>query len=97
MPFAGQILFNALFKHVLDSKLNGIELTALKYTPFDPVSKYLKLGFRCSGGDNWTEDMKINMEGIKTAISKQSSSITSTFVQKQKNVDLAELVKLQEY
>ena len=78
VPFAGQILFNEFFKRVLDSSVDAVELLALKYSPFSPISKYLKLGFKQLGGTDGLETMRISRQGIQTAIQKQDEFISYT-------------------
>ncbi len=91
---AGQILLNYLFQTVLDTNNNGIDLLALKYTPFNPISVYSKLGFWFDGGDNYTEDMSIGREGIKNALKKQKEFLDVTPIKKTKNINLGNVINL---
>ena len=94
VPCAGQILLNYLFKTVLKSNGEKIELSALKYTPFSPISVYSKLGFKFKGGDAYTEDMSINREGIRQAFEKQQEFLELTLLKNQENVDLGNVINL---
>ena len=95
VPYAGQILFNELFQRFIPEKdVTKIEMQALRNSPFDPISKYLKLGFWQCGGDNFSEVMKINKEKASAALKKQSEYLTSTPLSNQANVDLNKVIDL---
>lgn len=88
VPFAGQVLFNEFFRRVLDSCVDKIELKAVKNAPFSPKSKYLKLGFVSTGGNDFAETMKIYRNGIVAACEKQDEFICYEPELRQQNVNL---------
>ena len=94
VPCASQILLNQLFKTVINSNRQGIDLSALKYAPFSPISVYSGLGFKFRGGDNWTEDMAIGREGILDALYGQKKFLDVKPVENQKNIDLGNVIDL---
>lgn len=81
VPFAGQILFNEFFKRLLDSIADKIELNALIDSPFSPISKYKKLGFKSMGGNGFVEHMKIVRNDIQDVVEKQDEFINYTKVE----------------
>ena len=95
VPYAGQILFNELFQRFLPEKdVTKIEMQALRNSPFNPISKYLKLGFWQCGGDNYSEGMKINKAKALNTLNKQSEYLTSTPLANQTNTDLCKVIDL---
>ena len=94
VPFAGQIIFNEFFNRFLNSDKKNIELYAIKKSYFDPVSKYLGLGFRMMGGDNNYEKMVINKERAKQTLLKQKEFIGYTPIKTSENIDLNEHINL---
>jgi len=96
VPCAGQILFNELFRRFIISDSQKIELNASRYSPFDPVSKYLKLGFSMLGGDNYSEVMRIRKENVLNTLEKQKQFINVTPLYPTKEVDLSKIILLNE-
>jgi len=94
VPCAGQILLNQLFRTVLNSCRQGIDLSALREAPFSPITVYSKLGFKFRGGDNWTEEMGIGRLGIKNALEKQKEFLEVTPLKNQENTDLFKVIDL---
>lgn len=88
VPFAGKSLFMELFKKFLDSKALFIELNALRYGPFDPVGKYLKLGFKPYGGDNYQEIMRMNRETAQKSFQRLEQDIKFETIDSSQNVNL---------
>ena len=88
VPFAGQILMNEFFRRLLDSCVDKIELKALRNSPFSPISKYLKLGLKPTGGNDYTETMKMYRDGIVEACNKQDEFLCYEPILNQKNVNL---------
>ena len=88
VPAAGQILFNELFQRFVNSDKKNIELSAIRYAPFSPISTYLKLGFGMNGGGDFCEDMKINKDRALKTLVKQNNFITYTKNKEGKNIDL---------
>lgn len=88
VPCGGQILFNELFKRFIKSDAGKIKLQALKESPFDPIMKYLKMGFKMLGGDNYSEAMHLNRVNALETYRKQSEYIFSEPLINQKDIDL---------
>ena len=68
---AGKVLFAELFNSFVKSNNTLIELEALRNAPFDPISKYMELGFRFCGGSNYQETPWLNLP-IKMRINKDN-------------------------
>lgn len=88
LPFAGQVLINELFRRFIDTKNNIIELTALRYSPFSPISKYMQLGFKMYGGTGFSEVMKINRENVEKTLFAQKTLFAAEKLKNQKSVNL---------
>ena len=88
VPFAGQILFNEVFKRVLDSCTDMVELKALRYSPFSPISKYLKLGMKPMGGTDYYEKMRLERNEILSAVNKQEQFFTVTEINDRRDIPL---------
>ena len=67
-PFGAQTLITQMFKNFLDTNASLIEIYAIRYGSI--VSKYLKIGFCCAGGDDYSETMNITRERAKTSLEK---------------------------
>ena len=61
-PYGAQILFAQMFRNFLETSANIIELTATRFG--NAITKYLALGFKPCGGDNYTEIMRITRERV---------------------------------
>ena len=88
VPFAGKALFTELFRRFVESKQALINLVALRYAPFDPVGKYLKLGFMAFGGNNYTEIMRINQGRASKTLETLKQHVSLEPIKDAKNVDL---------
>ena len=85
---AGKTLFTELFNILLsDQKRKSIELEALKYAPFSPITKYRELGFYSIGGSNFQESMKITDIGAIKTLMKFKDKILRQQIKKEINVD----------
>ena len=93
VPFAGQILFNEVFKRLLDSCIDVIELKALRSSPFSPITKYSKLGFKPLGGTDYYERMKIYRSEIESAINMQEKFFTAEQEFSKRNIILDKFCK----
>ena len=91
----GQILMNELLKRFVEGNTQKIELQALRNSPFSPISVYRKLGFSCVGGDNYTENMRINRERAIRALTQQDKFLTTTTLYNQPEEDLMQTLNLQ--
>ena len=94
IPCAGQILFYELFNRFINSDKQFIRLSAIKISPFDPIIKYLRLGFKMRGGDNYCEIMGINRERALETLSKQKKFIEYKSIENTQFVDLNKEIKL---
>ena len=88
VPFAGKTLFMELCRRFLEEKLSSINLIALRYAPFDPVGKYLRLGFKPYGGNDYAEIMRINKERVKNTFETLKENISFEPIKDAKNIDL---------
>ena len=91
VPYAGQILFNELFKRFIDGMHTRIELEALRIGPFSPISTYLKLGFGMCGGNSLLEKMVASREKVLTTLAKQDQFIISNVIKNKEEVDLGKI------
>lgn len=88
VPFAGQILFNELLNRFVKCDNKRIELYAIKDAPFNPISKYLKLGFHTLGGDEYSEFMRLTRARALKTLDKQSKFLVADRIKKKEFVDL---------
>ena len=88
IPFAGKTLFAELFKNFLNSDAYNIELTALKHTPFNAFAKYLQLGFKPYGGNNFQEMMRIKRNDAEKSLARINQYINLTAVKNGEDLDL---------
>lgn len=94
VPYAGQVLFNELFRRFMNSDAQKIELSASRNAPFSPVSKYLKLGFSMLGGDEFSELMRINRERVAQSIDRQKKFLSALELNYPKDVNLSKIISL---
>ena len=94
VPCAGQILFNELLKRFIYGSTQKIEMQALRESPFSPISMYMKLGFKSTGGDNYSESMRINKERAMAALEKQREFITTNPIKLPANEDLSQTLNI---
>lgn len=83
-PFGAQTLFAQMFGNFLKSGANFIELNATRFG--DAISKYRHLGFKSYGGNNYTEIMRINKDGVQASFEKLKEKLN--FIPKNNNTDL---------
>ena len=67
-PFGSKILFEQAFKDFLDSSSNIIEIHAIRFG--SAISKYIQLGFKSCGGDNYTEIMRSSRARVEDFYNK---------------------------
>ena len=94
VPFAGKTLFMELFRRFWETNFSSINLVALKYEPFDPVSKYLKLGFKPLGGNDCAEIMRINRHSAGKTLKMLKQNVSIEPLIDTKNVDLQKELKI---
>lgn len=94
-PFAGKILFKEFFEQFLKSSANGVELNALKFAPFNCVSKYLELGFKQLRKSTYQEAMGITREDVSKTLQKFDENISSVKIKNGKNENLCKFLNLE--
>ena len=77
-------LFN-IFKQ--DFGRRSIILEALKCAPFSPITKYMELGFRSFGGQNYQEYMSISRNGVLQSLDKYKNMILRKEIKNPAEVD----------
>lgn len=93
VPLAGKSLFSVLFDDFLKSNSKKIELDAVSYSPFSPVTKYSQLGFKQTGGENGIIAMRILREDVLKSFDKLNKIIKLKTINylENKNFNLFEL------
>lgn len=97
VPFAGKVLFMQLFSDFMSGlrPLSRIELCALKDSPYTPVFRYMKLGFKsCGGCSIYYEEMRILKSGIEKSLNELKSMIKFTPETNPKEVDFNKILKI---
>jgi hypothetical protein len=85
---AGKTLFMELFNiFKQDTERKSIILEALKCAPFSPISKYMELGFRSFGGQNFQEYMRISKNGVLQSLDKYKNMILRKEIKNPVEVD----------
>ena len=85
---AGKTLFMELFNiFKQDTERKSIILEALTCAPFSPISKYMELGFRSFGGQNFQEYMRISRNGILKSLDKYKNMILRKEIKNPVEVD----------
>ena len=64
VPYAGKTLFSVLFRDFLQNDFSHIDLDAITNGPFNAVGKYMSLGFKQRGGENYILAMRANKESV---------------------------------
>ena len=76
VPLAGKTLMLEFFRQILDNPGTRIvELNALKYSAFSPISKYMEMGFKMVGGTDGNQLMHLKLENIPAVIEKFKNKI----------------------
>ncbi|MCM1009325.1 MAG: hypothetical protein NC390_00415 [Fusobacterium sp.] len=78
---AGKTLFRPIFDAFLASGCKDMELEALKFGPFSPVTKYLQMGFGMYGGSDYVELMRINRAKAEKTLKQLDELISYSPVQ----------------
>ena len=76
VPFAGKILFQEFFRNFLNNNKSIAELVAVKNGPFASITKFMSIGFKLLGGDNYNELMRAEDKKIKSVYEKFNNDIT---------------------
>lgn len=91
-PFGAQTLFLQMFKDFLLTNSNFIELNATRFG--NAISKYLKLGFKPCGGDNYTEIMKIKRSDIEKSLNLLQNKINLQPTLNNTELDLSKILNI---
>lgn len=94
VPLAGQTLFKQMFGYFLESKANLLDLTAILNGPFDTVCKYMRLGFKQTGGENNLVAMRITRSRAEDTMKKLNDVIFTTKSKNSTEVDLSKELNL---
>ena len=93
VPYAGKTLFAVLFKHFLQNNGKYIDIDAITNGPFNAVGKYMSLGFKQRGGENYILAMRAENENIAKTVKSLDEFIKITPVSENKEVSLFEIIK----
>lgn len=78
VKMAGQTLIKHMFEDFKESEANLIDLTAITDGPYSAVSKYMRLGFKQTGGEDGVVTMRTNRETVDKTLEKLNQSIETT-------------------
>ena len=92
VPYAGKTLFSLLFRDFLQNDYKYIDLDAITNGPFSAVSKYMSLGFKQRGGENYILSMRAGKENVLRALHSLDSFMTITPCTSFKEVNLLEKI-----
>ena len=82
-------MFYKIFQEACKKDNPVVRITALKHSPYSPVTKYLQLGFDIIDGDiNDVERMIIREEGIDRSLRDLAEKIKLVPLKNQEEVDL---------
>ena len=76
VPYAGKTLFSLLFRDFLQSDCKHIDIDAITNGPFSAVAKYMSLGFKQRGGENYILAMRANKESVAKSLNSLDEFIT---------------------
>ena len=94
VALAGQTLFKQMFTDFLNSRANFIYLTAILNGPFDTVSKYTRLGFKQTGGENWLVTMRTNRNTTEKTMNHLEDIINTIQTKTNEDINLTEKLEL---
>ena len=75
VPYAGKTLFSVLFRDFLQNDYMYIDLDAITNGPFNAVAKYMSLGFKQRGGENYILAMRANKENVVKSLNSLNEII----------------------
>ena len=75
-----------MFKDILNTQANTIELNAIRYG--NAISKYISLGFKPVGGNGYTETMRISRADIESKMGALTEKIHLKSTNTEKDEDL---------
>lgn len=91
VPYAGTVLMKTVFEEFLKSKNNFLKLTAVTNGPFSNVSKFTRLGFKQTGGENYTTAMQTTRDKVINVLEQLNEKIQTTTLSSPQIVDLFSL------
>lgn len=94
VTLAGQTLFKQMFEDFLTAKSHFIELVAILNGPFSVVHKYMHLGFKQTGGENFLVAMRTNQEQVKNTMKTLDDIIITNHISDAKDINLLEKLGL---
>lgn len=95
VKMAGQTLFKQMFEDFQNSPAKIINLTAITDGPYSTVSKYMKLGFKQTGGEDGLVTMRTNREAVEKTLEKLNENIKTTSISDGKDENLFEILSLE--
>ena len=90
VALAGQTLFKQMFSDFLKQKADFIELSAILNGPFPVVPKYMRLGFRQTGGKNFLIEMRTNNQQVKNTMKHLDDIIITHPMENSEDINLLE-------
>ncbi|MCM1264984.1 MAG: hypothetical protein NC200_02195 [Candidatus Gastranaerophilales bacterium] len=91
IPAKATLMFMELFKQLNEKDAHYVELSALRYGPVEVISKYMRLGFKMCGGDNYEETMQANKNTVAKKLAELNQKIDFTSIQDGKDVPLSKV------
>ena len=93
IPNVGKSLMGIMFDEFAKSKAPRIELAAVTNAPFHAVSKYMRLGFKQTGGENGVGAMKLLKDSLPETLKKLKTYIRTEYLKNPKKINLENLQK----
>lgn len=94
VKMAGQTLFKQMFEDFQNSPAKIINLTAITDGPYSTVSKYMKLGFKQTGGEDGFVTMRTNREAVEKTLEKLNENIKTTQISDGKDENLFDVLSI---
>ena len=88
VTLAGQTLFKQMIENFLAAKSHFIELVAILNGPFSVVHKYMRLGFKQTGGENFLVAMRTNQEQVKKTMKYLDDIIITNHITGAEDINL---------
>lgn len=94
VTLAGQTLFKQLFEDFLEAKSHFVSLAAILNGPYSVVEKYMRLGFKQTGGENFLVAMRTNQEQVKNTMKYLNDIIITNHTFSTNDINLLEKLEL---
>lgn len=94
VKMAGQTLFKQMFEDFKNSNANIINLTAITDGPYSTVPKYMRLGFKQTGGEDNFVTMRTNREDVTKTLEKLNENIETTQISGGKDENLFDILSI---